>query len=95
MKEPGTAAATEAKKLKTQQQKKTAGNQAQCKSAGVDPKKVSNTPTAQRQTAAASMSGRPRPVGTKGVEMSREKDVYEELDPEIAIESTSIYEETF
>ena len=91
-KEPSTAAATEAKKLKPQQQKKPAGNQVQHKAARVDPKTLYDKPRAQKQTAAAGTAGHPnRPVETQGVEMSQEKDVYEAMDPE----RESIYEETF
>ena len=86
------AAATEAKKLKPQQQKKPAGNQVQHKAARVDPKTLYDKPRAQKQTAAAGTAGHPnRPVETQGVEMSQEKDVYEAMDPE----RESIYEETF
>lgn len=76
-------AAAKAKKLKAQQlQQKPAGNQRKAK---VDPKTLYDTPRAERQ--AAGSSGRP----VERMEISQEKDVYEDMDAE----RESVYEETF
>ena len=78
------SAAAKAKKLKTQQQQKPAGNQREPK-VTVDPKAHYDTPRAQKQ--AADSSGH----RVERVEMSQDKEVYEAMDGD----RSSIYEETF